>query len=120
MGSFVNRYSPRASVTVETDGTWSDGLVAVTVTPGITLPLSSVTTPMIAVDSWAMALEAPPVENARNNRTTAGRPTLHVADFTGTPPSFTMSATAGRDDATAFRGCNCFRLLFRTARTGSR
>jgi len=47
MGSGDRRYSPRSSVTLTTDGTCSDGLVAVTVTPGNTPFVLSVTIPVM-------------------------------------------------------------------------
>src|SRR5215510_723443 len=57
MGSGVIRYSPRSFVTLVICGTWSAGLVAVTVTPGSTAPLSSLTWP-IMLASCALALSA--------------------------------------------------------------
>src|SRR3984893_17657166 len=60
IGNGVSRYSPWSSVTVDISGTWSDGLFAVTVTPGRTAPLSSVTWPTIPAASWpAVALPTP-------------------------------------------------------------
>src|ERR1700687_2943593 len=52
IGSGVRRYSPRESVTATTDGTCRAGLVTVTVTPGSTAPLSSVTWPSMPAPSW--------------------------------------------------------------------
>ena len=45
IGSGDRRYSPRSSETLVTEGTCNAGLVAVTVTPGRTAPVLSVTTP---------------------------------------------------------------------------
>src|SRR5438309_7710330 len=45
IGNGDKRYSPRSSETLVTEGTCNAGLVAVTVTPGRTAPLVSVTTP---------------------------------------------------------------------------
>ena len=55
IGSGVMRYSPCALVTSVTSLTCKDGLLAVTVTPGSTPPLSSRTWPRIADACWAMA-----------------------------------------------------------------
>jgi hypothetical protein len=61
IGNGVSRYSPRSLVTVVTEGTCSEGLVAVTVTPGRAAPLSSVTTPTMLASCCAAEGAATPV-----------------------------------------------------------
>src|SRR5262245_39265950 len=58
IGSGVSRYSPRSSVTTVISGTCSAGLVVVTVTPGRTAPLVSLTWPMMLAGAWAQAIPA--------------------------------------------------------------
>src|SRR6266404_2095964 len=51
------RYSPRESVTATMDGTCRAGLVTVTVTPGSTAALSSVTVPSMPASCWPAITE---------------------------------------------------------------
>src|ERR1043166_6970481 len=64
IGSAVSRYSPSASVTAAMLPTCRAGLVAVTVTPGRTPPLSSVTMPTMLA-SWAYARVDPSNRSAK-------------------------------------------------------
>ena len=58
IGNGARRYSPTSFVTAVTCGTCKAGLVAVTVTPGSTPPLWSVTCPMmLAPEPWPAATE---------------------------------------------------------------
>src|ERR671911_512067 len=78
MGNGARRYSPSSFVTSTTCATCSAGLVAVTVTPGSTAPLWSVTCPMIDAVLWPAAGDPASARRPTTSTTTLDR-THHEA-----------------------------------------